>query len=415
MHKQTYLSVAQSRAWGLEYPIGDPFGGAPYGQRAMPVVAVVAAAASIATGVGMVAAAGGLTMGAVLGGALVAGGALTIVGTVTGNQKLTKIGSTLSLVGGIGAFGMGAVDAWNAAPGKGINTVTGGIGEAIKGGAQYTSEMMNDGFGKISESFGTFFGSPSTPGNTVATSASADLAGAPSMVPTDVAPNNNLTAGAGTPTSSQLGTGVSLGNGPLPTTAPPAGVAPPAGPSSGLYDLSGPTSAATPTIADLPPSDFSLRNPPGGPPMRFGTGVSLGNGGGAAGGAASSLTDWVAANPGSAMMGAGMLAQAGGAYMSAAAAEKQAELANARDQAEINRINSQIMVATTKEDFDRLDAQGAAVIYMPPISLATPPAGSQRPPTTSGNFNIGNTRVVSTGVPGAVATGPSVVAPTFKV
>lgn len=71
------------------------------GKYAMPVVAVVAAVASFATGVATVAAATGI-VGAIVGGAMIVGAAMTVVGTITGNEKLTKWGGILSLAGGIG-------------------------------------------------------------------------------------------------------------------------------------------------------------------------------------------------------------------------------------------------------------------------------------------------------------------------
>jgi hypothetical protein len=47
MYKKIYLSRAQTRAMSAEYPIGDPFGGAAYGEYNDPVTAVVAGGASL--------------------------------------------------------------------------------------------------------------------------------------------------------------------------------------------------------------------------------------------------------------------------------------------------------------------------------------------------------------------------------
>lgn len=49
----------------------------------------------------------GLTAGGILGGMMVAGGALSALGTITGNKKLGKIGSVLGLVGGVGNLAQG--------------------------------------------------------------------------------------------------------------------------------------------------------------------------------------------------------------------------------------------------------------------------------------------------------------------
>lgn len=98
MHK-TYLSVAVSRAWSAEMPVGDPLGGPAYGERNMPLVAVVAAigaAGTIAT-VGLAAMTAFEVVAAV--GAITAG-----IGAVTGNEKLMKLGGIMGLAGGVGAF-----------------------------------------------------------------------------------------------------------------------------------------------------------------------------------------------------------------------------------------------------------------------------------------------------------------------
>jgi hypothetical protein len=97
--RKTYMSLAVSRAWSADMPIGDPFGGPAYGERNMPLVAVVAAvgAASTIATVGIAAMSALQVIAAV--GAITAG-----IGVVTGNEKLTKIGSIMGLAGGIGAF-----------------------------------------------------------------------------------------------------------------------------------------------------------------------------------------------------------------------------------------------------------------------------------------------------------------------
>jgi hypothetical protein len=140
-HTKIYLSLAQSRAWGKEWPIGDPYA---FGKREMPVVAVLGAVAGGIAGVGMIGTGAALFGGAVMsgtliGGALIAGAVMTTVGTITGNEKLTKWGSTLSMVGGIGA----------AAAGAGVFG-----SEAAKG----ISGSMSTGMYKISKAWGQVFG-----------------------------------------------------------------------------------------------------------------------------------------------------------------------------------------------------------------------------------------------------------------
>lgn len=132
-----YLSVEQSRRLAVEMPVGDPYGGVAYGKRQMPVIAVVAAAASFVAGASaLVAGAAGLA--ALSAGAMVVGGALTVIGTISGNSKLAKIGGILSLAGGIGSLATGATEAAATAAGSGAeagvaDTIAGAVGEA--GGA----------------------------------------------------------------------------------------------------------------------------------------------------------------------------------------------------------------------------------------------------------------------------------------
>lgn len=95
---------------------------------AMPLVAVVAAVASFATGAA-IATAAGATLGAmVVGGMMMVGAAMTVVGTVTGNKNLTKWGGIVSLVGGIGALGLGAAGMLTEAAGSTALESTAGVG-----------------------------------------------------------------------------------------------------------------------------------------------------------------------------------------------------------------------------------------------------------------------------------------------
>ena len=73
---------------------------------AMPVVAIIGAVASAVTGFGIATAAGATMAAMVVGGAMMVGAALSVVGVVTKNEKLMKIGTVLSLAGGVGAVGL---------------------------------------------------------------------------------------------------------------------------------------------------------------------------------------------------------------------------------------------------------------------------------------------------------------------
>lgn len=91
----------------------------------MPVaVALAGAAFSVSAG---------LTAGGVLGGMMVAGGAMTALGTVTGNKKLAKIGGVLSLAGGVGQLATGLVNGAANAASAGASGVVDNIGPNVGG------------------------------------------------------------------------------------------------------------------------------------------------------------------------------------------------------------------------------------------------------------------------------------------
>lgn len=70
-----------------------------------PVIAVVAAGASIAGGMAAVGAGSSL-----LGGMMIAGGVASGLGAITGNKTLSKFGAVLGLAGGIGSIASGAFE-----------------------------------------------------------------------------------------------------------------------------------------------------------------------------------------------------------------------------------------------------------------------------------------------------------------
>ena len=98
-----------------DMPVGGPMDGAAYGEYLKSkgigmVLGVVSAAAAVFTGgasLGLWGAAAGATVStasAITGGLMMAGGVMTGVGAVSGNQKLMKIGGALALAGGIGSL-----------------------------------------------------------------------------------------------------------------------------------------------------------------------------------------------------------------------------------------------------------------------------------------------------------------------
>lgn len=97
---KTYMSRAVSRAMAADHPIGDPVGGAAYGERNDPISAIVA----ISSMAGTYAAAGTFATMTLMQGLTFVGSALSLVGNVTGNKTLSKIGMIAGLAGGIGQF-----------------------------------------------------------------------------------------------------------------------------------------------------------------------------------------------------------------------------------------------------------------------------------------------------------------------
>lgn len=92
-----YFSRSISRTLSADHPVGDPTGGAAYGEKNDPVSAIL----SIATMGGTYAAAGSFAAMTIAQGITFAGAALSLVGNVTGNKTLSKIGMVAGIAGGI--------------------------------------------------------------------------------------------------------------------------------------------------------------------------------------------------------------------------------------------------------------------------------------------------------------------------
>lgn len=126
-HQKTYLSREMTRAMSLDHPIGDPHGGPAYGERNDPVSAIISIATLVTTGGAVLAGTASLMTGLAFAGA-----AISLVGNITKNKTLSKIGMVVGIAGGAGmlaesaglftsatmgeTFGYGA-EAANAIPG----------------------------------------------------------------------------------------------------------------------------------------------------------------------------------------------------------------------------------------------------------------------------------------------------------
>lgn len=99
MTKKFYLTRTQTRAMAADHPIGDPTGGAAYGEKNEPISAIIA----IASMAGTYVAAGSFAAMTLMQGITFAGAALSLVGNITGNKTLMKIGAIAGIAGGIGS------------------------------------------------------------------------------------------------------------------------------------------------------------------------------------------------------------------------------------------------------------------------------------------------------------------------
>jgi hypothetical protein len=98
MIKKIYLTRSETRAMSADHPVGDPTGGPAYGEKNDPISAAISIASMYS------AASAGFAAMTVMQGITFAGAALSLVGNVTGNAKLMKIGAIAGIAGGVGAF-----------------------------------------------------------------------------------------------------------------------------------------------------------------------------------------------------------------------------------------------------------------------------------------------------------------------
>lgn len=136
-YQKTYLSREMSRAWGMDNPIGDPSGGAAYGEKNGPAVALALPI------FGMTATYGAMMAGSIMAGVAFAGSALSLVGTITGNQKLTRVGAVAGLIGGAGMAGMFGDAAASATWGSTFGDAAGSATGAMSSSAEALSQTPN--------------------------------------------------------------------------------------------------------------------------------------------------------------------------------------------------------------------------------------------------------------------------------
>lgn len=131
-----YLTRTQTRAMSIDHPIGDPTGGPAFGEKKDPISAAI----SIFTmfEVGQV----GFAAMTLMQGITFAGAAVSLIGNVTGNKSLMKLGAIAGIAGGIGSFAesKGLFQSGNLADTLGMKTATlsdlpasaGGVGTQVQ-------------------------------------------------------------------------------------------------------------------------------------------------------------------------------------------------------------------------------------------------------------------------------------------
>lgn len=212
MIKKIYLSRAQTRAMAIEHPVGDPTGGAAYGEKNDPISAII----SIASMGASYAAADTFAAMTVMQGITFAGAALSLVGNVTGNKSLMKLGMVAGLAGGIGALAEGA----------GLFE-SGNLGEKLGITTSVPNEALRAGSSTLAP------GAQTPVANGAQTNPVVDAASAPSVVNNQ--PLNVNTPGGATPSLNAPNPGTDIlgrqlpsmsyapGMGPNMTPAVPAG------------------------------------------------------------------------------------------------------------------------------------------------------------------------------------------------
>lgn len=303
--QKTYLSREMTRAMALDHPIGDPFGGAAYGERRDPVSAVI----SIASMASTYAAAGTFAAMTLTQGLVFAGAAIGLAGNITGNKTLSKIGMVTGLAGGVGMLAEWATG----------STIGGTLGETFGSSSSAAANAPASG---LSQSAAPGAQVPVVDG--VATSMPVDMGG-PALA-TDLGPLN----------------APSVATGPLNT--PGAATGPLNAPGSGIQPL------------NAAPVDYSLPTAPGAPgapglKIGAGTGTNLSSAGRAAPGFTDSLK---AGNYGDALSAAGSnimdLAKSnpGAAMMMGNAASGVADWLSGKTDAEIAALEAQVGFADAR-------------------------------------------------------------------
>lgn len=299
--EKTYLSRAVTRSMGMDHPIGDPFGGPAYGERRDPISAII----SVASMAGTYAAAGSFAAMTLMQGLTFAGAALSLVGNITGNKTLSKIGMVAGIAGGVGTLAESVMG----------TTFGGTLGETFGFGEAASSAPLS----------GTPTAGPQTPVvdgvqvNAIPDPAAAEIR---SLGPGGLdAPAGSVNAPGGA--TSPLNAGpAALGGAPADALA------------TSPYSLGGPASADLGTGLKLPGGEAPLTLGKASTPGVMDS-IKAGNYGQALSTAGSNIMDFAKNNP-------------GGAYMLGNAASGVADWLSGKSDAEIAALEAQVGFADAR-------------------------------------------------------------------
>jgi hypothetical protein len=250
MIKKIYLTRSETRAMSADHPIGDPTGGPAYGEKNDPISAAISLATMYGT------ASAGFAAMTVMQGITFAGAAISLVGNVTGNAKLMKIGAIAGIAGGLGSFaesqglfssgnlsetlGMGAKDAaasgaLTGAPAVGPQTpVVDGVQVNAIPDAGPNLSVTTDAAGNVTQGLGAEALNVNAPGGAVnplnAGPNNLVAPAAETIAPAVTAPASELL----NTTSTTLSPGVNASKDILGRTAPQMSYAPGFGPNASV-------------------------------------------------------------------------------------------------------------------------------------------------------------------------------------
>ena len=332
MIKKIYLSRAQTRAMAAEHPIGDPTGGPAYGEKNDPISAAISIGTMFAT------AEAGFAAMTLMQGITFAGAAVSLVGNITGNKSLMKLGAIAGIAGGLGSFAesQGLFSSGNLGETLGVTTSI--PDEALRGSVAVGNQApVLDG---------------------VQTNPVVDAASAPSVVNNQ--PLNANTPGAGTRSLNTPGGATPSLNAPNPGTdilgrqLPAMSYAPGAGPNMSMA---------------APPA-------PG-----FVDSLKAGNYLDAAKAAGSGTMDMLKNNP----TGAYVAAQAIGGVADWLSGKTDAEIAALKANTGFADAKAQeVQLAIAKEERRRLNMANRYATTSPQTGIAVNPNAVVRPPATTG-------------------------------